>query len=118
MKTWQLERAFACVVLAAVAFAAGGGVQWIAALAVLGTFAHMQISDRLAEREAAREVPSVECHHLAVRYLVAKEIAWVAFFALTGAWTALAGVPLFLLYPAWRRWWRARHPLTRNEVST
>lgn len=111
IRTWHVERAVAAVVLAAVAFAAGGGVQWIAALAVLGTFAHMQIADRLAEREATRQVPSVECHALAVRYLVAKEVAWVAFFSLTGAWTALAGVPLFLLYPVWRRWWRRVHPL-------
>lgn len=111
IRTWHVERAVAALVLAVVALAAGGGVQWIAALAVLGTFAHMQISDRLAEREAVRTISAVECHALAVRYLVAKELAWVAFFALTGSWTALAGVPLFLLYPLWRRWWRCVHPL-------
>jgi hypothetical protein len=111
VRTWHLELAFAAVVLAGVALATGGWLQWVAALAVLGTFAHVQIGDRLQEREAARDRPMVECHRQLARYLVAKEVLWVAFFALSGAWTALAGVPLFLLYPLWRRWWRSRHPL-------
>jgi hypothetical protein len=111
IRTWHLELAFAAFVLACVAAATGGWLQWIAAAAVLGTFAHMQVGDRLQEREAAREQPTVECHALLARYLVAKEALWVAFFALSGSWTALAGVPLFLLYPFWRRWWRTRHPL-------
>ena len=106
MRTWHGEIAVAALVMAGVAIASGGGAQWLGALAVLGSFAHMQVSDRLAEREAMKAAPDVECHRLAARYLVAKEIAWVAYFAITGSWAALAGVPLFLLYPLWRRWWR------------
>lgn len=107
MKTWQGELVVAATVMAGCALAAGGGVQWLGAAAVIGTFAHTQVADRLSAKEAARAVPEVDCYRWLTRYLVAKELLWIVFFAMTGAWTALAGVPLFLLYPLWRRWWRS-----------
>jgi hypothetical protein len=108
IRTWQLEMLVVGVVLLAVALATGGGfVELLGAGAVLLSFGHGQVSDRLAEREAARERPSVACHRMAARYCVGKESLWL----LHHSWTALAGVGLFLAYTPWRRFWRARKPL-------
>ena len=103
------------LVLAAVAIGTGGGlVELVGAAAVTLSFAHAQVADRLAERDAARARPSVDCHRWATRYLVGKETLWLAYFAAHRSWSALAGVALFLVYTPWRRWWRARHPLGRS----
>jgi hypothetical protein len=112
MRTWHFEMGFVAVVLATVAIATGGSyVELIGAAAVLGTFGHAQVADRLAEKDAAREKPSVECHKWATRYLVGKETLWFLYFVIHQSWSALAGVGLFLAFPVWRRWWRRRHPM-------
>lgn len=112
MRTWHLEIAVVAAVLVVVALATGGGaIELIGAGAVTLSFAHAQVADRLAEREASRARPSVECHRWATRYLVGKEALWLAYFVAHHSWSALAGVILFLAYSPWRHWWRARHPL-------
>lgn len=113
MKTWHFEMFVVAAVLACVSIASdGGALEFVGAGAVLLSFGHAQVADRLAEREASRARPSVECHRWATRYLVGKESLWFAYFVLHHSWSALAGVVLFLAYSPWRRWWRARHPLT------
>lgn len=113
MRTWHLELAVVVVVLFAVALATGGRVELVGAAAVSLSFAHAQVADRLAEREAAREVATVDCHRWATRYLLAKESLWLVYFVALHAWSALAGVGLFLAYPAWRRYWRRKRPADR-----
>jgi len=108
MKTWHFELATVGIVLAAVTLFTGGHLSdWIATLAVLMTFAHGQVSDRLAEREAARATPIVDCYPWVRRYYVGKELLWCSYFVLQRSWPALVGVALFLAYPVWRKWWRA-----------
>jgi hypothetical protein len=117
MRTWHIETAVVAIVLATVAIASGGGpLELVGAGAVVLSFGHASIGSRLAEREAARAVVTVECHRNLVRYFVGKEVLWAGYFVAHGSWSALAGVALFLAYPVWRRWWRARHPL-RPETS-
>lgn len=112
MKTWHAEMlVVAGVLLAVVVFTHGGPLELIGTGAVLLSFGHAQVADRLAEREAARERPSVDCHRFATRYLVSKEALWLVYFVLHQSWSALAGVGLFLVYPSWRRFWRRRKPL-------
>src|SRR5690348_8883107 len=102
--------AVVAAVLAMVVLASGGGpVEWIGAGAVVLSFGHAQVADRLAERDAVRVVPSVACHRWATRYLVGKETMWLAYFVLHHSWSALAGVGLFIAYPSWRALWRRRH---------
>lgn len=114
-RTWQLEAIVVATTLAAVAIATGGrAVEWIGGAAVLLSFMHGQVADRLAEREAARATPDVACHRLAARYFVGKEALWLAYFALHRSYAALVGVGLFLAYPVWRRVWRRHHPLVRS----
>ena len=112
MKPWMGGLAAVAGVLVAVAIASGGGwVELLGATAVTLSFAHAQVADRLAEVDAAREVPAVDCNAWATRYLLAKEVCWCGYFVALGAWSALVGVGMFLTYPVWRRWWRARRPV-------
>lgn len=120
---------------------------YIGALAVLLTFGHVQIADRLAEAEQTRNdlerevralsqrfehaaeapplqeveqaeqrlVNHVECYRWLRRYLVAKELCWLSYFVMLSAWSALVGVGVFLLYPAWRHYYRKRRPCAGSE---
>src|ERR1051326_4775153 len=89
----------------------------IGASAVTPTLAPAQVADRLAEAEGAREIlerlrgsaaVGVECFRWQRRYYVWKELLWLSYFSLLQAWSALAGVVIFLLCRggrhAGRRW--------------
>lgn len=110
MKTWKIEMAVVALLLAA-AFVAGKGVWWIEALgslAVLAAFGNAQVTCRMAEKEGEKAEPAVGCHDWALRYLITKEILFLAYFAALKSWSALVGVAVFLAYPVWRAWWRRR----------
>lgn len=117
MKTWHYEHAVVAAVLSATAALSGARlVDWLSAAAVLCSFGHASVSDRLVEREAARAVPEVECARKALWYFVAKEVLWVATFIATKTWPALVGCAVFLAYPMWRRAWRRRRPQGRTTT--
>jgi hypothetical protein len=132
MRTYHVELVVVAAVLAAVTgLSDGEWFQYVGAGAVLLSFAHVQVADRLAEAESQRiefatrsvrvsssgdvaarydhnqRAFSVHCHRWAARYLVGKEVLWLAYFIFLGAWSAIAGVVMFLLYPLWRHWWRS-----------
>ena len=113
IRTWHIETAFVAIVLATVAMATGAKpVEWLGSLAVLAGFGHASIGVRMAEREAQRVRPSVECHAKQVLYYVAKELLWTAYFISTHSWSALVGCGVFLAYPIWRGIWRRYHPVS------
>lgn len=116
MKTWHVENAVVVIVLAAVVVVTRGRwVEWVGAAAVFCGFCHASIAERMREREAARTVPSVECHRLATWFFLAKEAGWLVYFVALHAWSALVGCGLFLLYPLWRRYWRRIHPMAERS---
>lgn len=118
MRTWQAEILVVAVVLSIVTVATGATlVSVMSEIAVLASFGHAQVSERMREQEAARPTPSVECYRKLTLYWVAKEIGWASVFVATGAWPALVGCVVFLAYPWWRRWWRARHPINNTETA-
>lgn len=84
--------------------------QFLGAIAVFFTFRHVSVANRLEEAQDRSDVKTVDCYKKLTHFLVIKEILWVAVFSLTGAWTALAGIPIFLFYPVWRRYYRHVHP--------
>lgn len=114
IKTWVVELAVAALVLSVTAALTNASAPgWLSVGAVLGSFAHMQVADRLQEAEGDRpqSEKSVHCQHWLQRYLIAKETLWVLSFALSGMWPALVGCALFLFYPVWRKFyrkWRAK----------
>lgn len=108
LRTWVVEALFVGLILVTVAALTGGSlVQWLSALAVLLSFMHAQVADRMAEKQSRAALPDVECWRWSGRYFFAKELVWCSVFALSGAWPGLAGVALFLAYPAWRRYHRS-----------
>jgi hypothetical protein len=124
MKTWHFEQGVVAAVLVTVAVCSGGGaLELLGAGAVLLSFGHASVADRLAEAERERRAfvsfggdtdkHAVACHRWATRYLVGKEALWVFYFVLHRSWAALAGCGLFLAYSVWRRWYRSRRPLGR-----
>lgn len=88
-------------------------VEWIGVLAVFFNFGYVSVADRLEQAEKSRvergEPAMVECYPKLQRYLYAKEILWTVYFVMLQAWSALAGVGLFLVYPYWRQVWRKYH---------
>ncbi len=112
MKTWQFEMLFVALCLFVVVFVSGNygnPIEWIGSCAVLLTFGHAQVADRLAEKAAQYEAlgqESIDCHLWARRYWVMKEMLWLVYFVLLQAYSALVGVGVFLAYPIWRAWWR------------
>jgi hypothetical protein len=138
IRTWQVELAVVAAVLLAVFLATrGGAVEAVGSLAVLASFAHGQVADRMAEharltdelacgvcenagipRVAARAL--AHCWRWSTRYFVAKELLWLVYFVAHRSWSALVGVGVFLAYPLWRKWWRGRvavcdHPQCSDE---
>lgn len=116
MKTYWFEMAFAAAVLcASAAVQPNLLVGVISSLAVLLSFGHMSVSERLRERQEIRQKRDVSCVRLLTPYLWAKEVLWLAVFSLTHNYSALAGCFLFLAYPFWRLWWRSHHPLVEDR---
>lgn len=119
MRTWQAEGAVVGVALASVAVASGGSWrEWVGALAVQLTFHHAAIAERMQERQSLRSAPDVECYRWSTRLFVGKEALWLVYFLASQTWSALAGVVLFLAYPAWRRCWRSIHPAAASPRSS
>jgi hypothetical protein len=117
LRTWYFETAFAVAVIVSTTLAtATRAIDWIACAAVIATFRHGQITDRMVEAQGALPTPTVHCYRVAGRYWVMKEVLWIAFFVLQGSYAAVVGAALFALYPAWRRAWRAFHPMTVEET--
>jgi hypothetical protein len=80
----------------------------ICSIAVLFTFMHGQVSDRMYEKQAEREKPDVYCYMYSQYYYLAKEIMWVAYFLAIQSYAALIGAIVFLLYPLWRKLYRGK----------
>lgn len=117
LRTWHIETAVVASVLAAVAIATGSQpIEWLGAAAVLVGFGHASISNRLTEREAARERPQVECYRMAKWHWAAKEALWAAYFVAHHSYSALVGCVVFGLHPLWRGWYRARRPLSNPKT--
>lgn len=116
MKTWHVETAVVALILLAVNLLTHRlfSIELLAAAAVLLTFGHASIADRLQEREALREATEVECYRKMWYYFVGKEMLWLLYFFLSHAYSALVGVFVFLLYPVWRRMYRRYFPIGRH----
>lgn len=114
MKTWHYETLVVIFVLAGQLFFTHFHLtEIICAFAVLFTFQHAQIADRMQERQALQVKPDVECYRKSNRYFVAKELLWIVFFVMTKSFSALSGAIVFCLYPLWRKYWRKIHPIKK-----
>ena len=116
MKTWMLEHAaVVAVLLTTWALTGRAWLELVGCAAVYCAFGHAAVADRLAEQEERRRGYSVPCYPKLKRYFVAKEFLWLGYFAAHQSWAAIAGVAVFLAYPAWRRVYRSWRPLGRTS---
>ena len=116
IRTWQIESLIVAVVLYLVWFFTGHtATDLLAANAVLFTFKHAQVADRMVEQQAIMVSPDVHCHQKANVYYLVKEVLWVGFFLSAHSWAALVGCGVFLFYPLWRKLWRKWHPLRQSQ---
>ena len=114
-RTWMLEWVVVFSILATVTILTGNKpVEWIGTFAVLFTFGHAAISNRLTERQEKMSVPDVECYKWSDRYFILKEMLWFVYFLLYRSYAALVGVIIFIFYPFWRKAYRKWKPLGRN----
>ena len=85
--------------------------QVIGGLAVMATFLHAQVSDRLREYAAGGGIPP-ECARMERVYYMGKEVLWLGYFLSMAAYSPIIGTVGFLLYPQWR----ARHRAGSQSV--
>jgi len=104
LRTHHKEAAVVGTILAAVAYYRDQPVEWLGALAVFLSFMHAQIAFRFSESDQRQPIAQVPCSWKAQYYFMAKEACWFIYFICLGAWPALIGVVVFLLYPIWRQY--------------
>src|SRR3990167_10232473 len=102
-QTYQIEVSFVALALLVVWFLAGRTlIEAIGAFAVLMTFQHASVANRLEEKQAqkAKETGKAEvaCYRKLGHYFLAKETTWLIYFIALHAWSALVGVFIFLFY--------------------
>ncbi len=116
IRTWMFEWLVVFSILATVTILTGNKiVEWIGTFAVLFTFGHAAISNRLIERQTKMSTPDVECYKWSDRYFLVKEVLWFAYFLMYKSYAALIGVIIFMLYPFWRKFYRKWKPLDREK---
>lgn len=128
--TWQYEAAFVASVLIVVALLTSPHLAlvvsrvsalrsffiiWISAAAVFGSFLHAQVSTYMSEDMGTMPLPLTECYYKLDTYWVYKEVLWFLVFIASGAYPAIAGNIIFLLYPAWRKIYKAQRLTTSYE---
>ena len=116
--TWHYETAFVALILVTVAvcttpnpFLLGSNTDilrqfliiWLSAAAVIGSFLHAKVGYLMSEAMVAAKASDESCHEWLGSYWLWKEVLWFAVFLISGAYPALAGNVIFLLYPAWRK---------------
>lgn len=104
LRTWMIEAAIVFVVIfMPFLFKKFQWSEFLASLAVMMTFKHAQISDRMQELQALMPKPDIHCYRWSNRYFFIKEILWISFFLKTKSYAALLGSFIFFLYPIWRK---------------
>ncbi len=110
-RTYHIENIFVAVILITIAIITRKGlVEWIGVVAVYLNFGYIAVADRLREAEEIRkekkEPVMVECFKKLDYYYISKEFFWLLYFVLLGAYSALAGIIIFLCYRPWRVYYR------------
>ena len=92
-------------------------VTWLSAFAVFGSFLHAKVGYRMSEAMHASKSPSVSCYEWLGRYWLSKEILWFFVFLFSGAYPAIVGNVIFILYPAWRKIHTEERLCVRGNMS-
>lgn len=83
-------------------------ISFLTSFGVLFAFARTTVADRMAEAQARATERTVSCYRWFTGYLYAGEVCWALVFLISGNFVAMSSIPLFLLYPVWRKWYRSQ----------
>lgn len=114
-ETWMGETLIVTAILSIICYLNGNQwIEWIGTAAVIFTFKHASIADRLAERQGVKkeEHQEVKCYKKLHVFYYIKEVLWLTYFLIHKAYAPIVGVAIFLLYPIWRKIWRKYHPMS------
>jgi hypothetical protein len=123
--TWQVEQMFVFLVLASVAITrlvvtGHGWVEWLGVFAVSFTAQHASVAKDMEYRERRRVEKGgkaeVHCYAWLQRYFYLKESFWLAYFLIVEAYSALAGVAIFLFLGWWWKVWQKHRPGYIDEL--
>lgn len=111
MRTWHYEFiVFALVVCLTTWLFQNNAINWITTVAIMLTFNHAQIADRLQEDQQNKPSPTVPCYWKLNKLFIAKEIMWITAFFWMHNYAAIIGSVLFAIYPKWRKIYRTQNP--------
>ncbi len=122
LKPHYIETAVAAAILVATAIISGKGiVEWVGVLGVILTFEYQVLSTYLREHAEARKQKGHEKKsdtiYMEIQVLFyLKEVIWTAYFLALGAYSAIAGTIIFIIYGAWRKLYRQEIPLSDDDI--
>ncbi|OHB24103.1 MAG: hypothetical protein A2542_02900 [Parcubacteria group bacterium RIFOXYD2_FULL_52_8] len=96
-------------------------MEWIGVLGVTLTFEYQVLSTYLREHAEAKKRKGNHkksdfiYKEIQVLFYV-KEVIWITYFLTLGAYSALVGTILFILYGAWRRVYRQEIPVSDDDI--
>jgi hypothetical protein len=107
IKTWHKETLIVGIILFLTTLLFSNNlINWVTTLAILITFNHAQIGDRLQERQDILSSKTVECYWKLNKLFALKEILWIVAFLMMDNYAAIVGSVLFFIYPFWRKFYR------------
>lgn len=121
-KVHYFETGLVLLILSLTALLSGKGwVEWVGVFGVVFTFEYQVLSTYLREHAEARKRTgkSVKSDFIykEIQFLFyAKEIVWITYFLLLGAYSAIVGTIVFICYGIWRRLYRGEYPLTDEDI--
>src|SRR5882757_187050 len=116
MKTWHYELLVVTGILCLTTLLfQNNRINWITTVAIMFTFQHAQIGDRLQEGQRQMTNPDVKCFWKLNILFAMKEIVWIATFLLMHNYAAIVGSIMFACYPVWRKIYRSYRP--RRDVK-
>lgn len=121
-KAHYVETAIVFFIIAVTALISGKGwVEWVGVLGVTFTFEYQVLSTYLREHAEAKKKRGLHgksdgfYKEIQILYY-AKELIWVLYFIVLGAYSAIVGTIVFILYGAWRRMYRQEFPLSDDDI--
>ncbi|MFA5987031.1 MAG: hypothetical protein WC797_00035 [Candidatus Paceibacterota bacterium] len=122
VKVHFIETGLVFLILSITAILSGKGwVEWVGVFGVVFTFEYQVLSTYLAEHGEARKrigkhVKSDFIYKEIQLLYYTKEIVWISYFLLLGAYSAIVGTIVFICYGVWRRLYRSEYPLSDEDI--
>ena len=122
VKVHFIETGIVLLILSATAVLSGKGwVEWVGVFGVVFTFEYQVLSTYLAEHGEARKRigkhTKSDFVYKEIQFLYyTKEIVWISYFLLLGAYSAIVGTIVFISYGIWRRLYRNEYPLLGEDI--